>query len=165
MAEWLIDQATSGKPFVAGLDFSFWLRLPYFQHHGLTNRDDVVADFVEHWSIDREDATVDGRRRGNARTGTSDEFRVMERWRSSAKSNIQFDVQGQVAKSTHAGIPWLWRMRSAVGKKVHFRPFDGWQVRQGKSVIAEVYPPVLRRRYPAENRTADRQEPTASAGG
>jgi hypothetical protein len=44
--------------------------------------------------------------------------------RPSANSNFQFDVQGQVAKSTHAGSPWLYRIRQAVGKKVHFWPFD-----------------------------------------
>ena len=68
-----------------------------------------------------------------------------------------------MAKSTHAGIPWLYRIRQAVGKNVHFWPFDGWQVRQGKSVIAEVFPFVLRRRYPAENRTVDQHDAYAVA--
>jgi len=157
VAEWLIEQAKSDL-FIAGLDFSFSLPLSYFQRYGLTDWDDFLADFVEHWPTDRDDATVEGLRRGNARTGTSDEFRVTERWTSSAKSNFQFDVQGQVAKSTHAGISWLYRIRQAVGKKVHFWPFDGWQVRQGKSVIAEVFPSMLRRRYPAEGRTVDQHD-------
>ena len=79
------------------------------------------------------------------------------------QANSQFDVQGQVAKSTHAGIPWLHQIRSAVGKKVHFWPFDGWTVRQGKSVIAEVFPSMLRRRYPAEGRTVDQHDAYAIA--
>jgi hypothetical protein len=163
VAEWLIEQANSDKLFIAGLDFSFSLPLSYFQRYGLTNWDDFLADFVEHWPTDRDDAAVEALRKGNARTGTSDEFRVTERWTSSAKSNFQFDVQGQVAKSTHAGIPWLHRIRQAVGKEVHFWPFDGWKVRQGKSVIAEVFPPMLRRRYPAEGRTVDQQDAYAVA--
>jgi hypothetical protein len=163
VAEWLIEQANSDKLFIAGLDFSFSLPLSYFQRYGLTNWDDFLADFVEHWPTDRDDAAVEALRKGNARTGTSDEFRVTERWTSSAKSNFQFDVQGQVAKSTHAGIPWLHRIRQAVGKRVHFWPFDGWKVRQGKSVIAEVFPSMLRRRYPAENRTVDQHDAYAVA--
>lgn len=163
VAEWLIEQARSGKPFIAGLDFSFSLPLSYFQRYGLADWDAFLDDFVEHWPTDEDDATVENLRKGNLRTGTTDEFRITERWTSSAKSNFQFDVQGQVAKSTHAGIPWLYRIRQAVGKKVHFWPFDGWDVRQGKSVVAEVYPSILRRRYPRENRTMDQQDAYAVA--
>ena len=158
VAGWLIEQTTSGQPFIAGLDFSFSLPLSYFQRYGLTGWDDFLSDFVKHWPTDQDDATVEGLRRGNARTGTGHELRLTERWTSSAKSNFQFDVQGQVAKSTHAGIPWLHRIRSAAGKKLHFWPFDGWEVRRGKSVIAEAFPPMLRRRYPTEGRTVDQQD-------
>jgi hypothetical protein len=163
LAEWLIAQANSGKPFLAGLDFSFSLPLSYFQRYGLLTWDAFLADFVEHWPTDRDDATVEEFRKGNQRTGTTDEFRITERWTSSAKSNFQFDVQGQVAKSTHAGIPWLYRIRKAVGKEVHFWPFDGWEVRRGRSVIAEVFPPMLRRRYPTEDRTVDQHDAYAIA--
>lgn len=76
---------------------------------------------------------------------------------------FQFDVQGQVAKSTHAGIPWLRRIRQAAGGKVHFWPFDGWSVPEGKSVIAEVYPSVFTRRYSGASRTADQQAAYAVA--
>jgi hypothetical protein len=163
VAAWLIEQAKSGKPFIAGLDFSFSLPLSYFQRYGLDDWDAFLADFVEHWPTDQDDATVENLRKGNPRTGTTDEFRITERWTSSAKSNFQFDVQGQVAKSTHAGIPWLYRIRQAVRKQVHFWPFDGWEVRRGKSVIAEIFPPMLRRRYPTEGRTVDQQDAYAVA--
>ena len=163
VAEWLIDQANSDKPFIAGLDFSFSLPLSYFQRYGLTNWDDFLADFVEHWPTERDDATVEGLRRGNARTGTSDEFRVTERWTSSAKSNFQFDVQGQVAKSTHAGIPWLHRIRQAVGKKVHFWPFDGWEIPAGKSALVEVYPSLWSKSTPREGRTPDQHDAYVAA--
>ena len=45
-----------------------------------------------------------------------------------AKSVFLFDVQGQVAKSTHAGLPWLLYLRRQLGDRVHFWPFDGWQI-------------------------------------
>jgi hypothetical protein len=72
-------------------------------------------------------------------------------------------VQGQVAKSTHAGISWQYRIRQAVRNSVDFWPFDGWPVRRGKSVIAEGFPSMLQRRYPAENRTADQHDAYAIA--
>jgi hypothetical protein len=39
-----------------------------------------------------------------------------------------FDVQGSVAKSTHAGIQWLRFIRQRLGDRVHFWPFDGWDI-------------------------------------
>ena len=163
VAEWLIDQADSGKPFIAGLDFSFSLPFTYFRRYRLSSWDVFLADFVEHWPADQDDATVEGLRNGNARTGMPDELRITERRTSSAKSNFHFGFQGQVATSTHAGIPWLYRIRQAVGTKVHFWPFDGWDVRHGRSVITEVYPSILRRRYPQEGRTVDQHDAYAIA--
>src|ERR1700758_933845 len=46
-----------------------------------------------------------------------------------AQSVFHFDVQGSVAKSTHAGIPWLRFIRQRLGERVHFWPFDGWTFR------------------------------------
>jgi hypothetical protein len=163
VAEWLIRRAESDVPFIAGLDFSFSLPISYFQRYRLNDWDAFLRDFVQHWPTDRDDATVDQFRHGNARTGTNDELRVTEKWTSSAKSNFQFDIQGQVAKSTHAGIPWLYRIRQIVEKKVHFWPFDGWEIHRGRSVIAEVFPSILRRRYPRENRTVDQHDAYAIA--
>ncbi len=62
------------------------------------------------------------------RVGTADEFRLTERWTSSAKSVFQLDEQGTVGKSTHAGIPWLRWLRDELGARAHFWPFDGWTV-------------------------------------
>lgn len=64
----------------------------------------------------------------------------------SAKSVFLFDVQDSVAKSTHTGIPWLRKIKEAVGKQVHFWPFEGWKVPPGKSVIVETYPSLVRHR-------------------
>ena len=133
MTEWLIEQAESGKPFVAGLDFSFSLPLSYFQRYGLADWDVFLEDFVKHWPTDQDDATVEQFRHGNLRTGTTDEFRITERWTSSAKSNFQFDVQGQVAKSTHAGIPWLAGFGRHSGRRsISGRSTGGMCVRENR---------------------------------
>jgi hypothetical protein len=72
-------------------------------------------------------------------------------------------VQGSVAKSTHAGIPWLKRIREAAGERVHIWPFDGWTPAEGKAVITEVYPSIFRNRYPREKPTADEHDAYAVA--
>jgi hypothetical protein len=36
-----------------------------------------------------------------------------------AKSVFHFDVPGSVAKSTHAGLPWLKYLRQKMGERVH----------------------------------------------
>ena len=55
---------------------------------------------------------------------------------------FHFDVQGSVAKSTHAGIPWLLFIRQRPGECVHFWPLDGWDIPAGRSAVTEVYPAV-----------------------
>lgn len=66
---------------------------------------------------------------------------------------FHFDVQGQVAKSTHAGIPWLRYIRQRLREQVHFWPFDGWSVPFHSSVIAEVYPALWNKSFPVSGRT------------
>jgi hypothetical protein len=76
---------------------------------------------------------------------------------------FQFDVQGSVAKSTHAGIPWLRFIHQNVKDRVHFWPFEGWSVPPDCSVIAEVYPALWNRTFPSEGRTPDQQDAFAIA--
>ena len=64
-------------------------------------------------------------------------------------------MQGQVANSTHAGLPWLRFIRQKCGQRVHFWPFDGWEIPVGRSVVAEVYPSLWMKRFPVDNRNAD----------
>ena len=53
---------------------------------------------------------------------------------------FHFDVPGQVAQSTHAGLPWLRFIRSGLGGQVHFWPFDGREVSEGRPAIADGLP-------------------------
>lgn len=75
--------------------------------------------------------------------------------RTGAKSVFHFDVQGSVAKSTHAGLPWLRYLRKKLGDRVHFWPFDGWDAPVYRSVIAEVYPRPWKGLFPVPGQTAD----------
>ena len=63
-----------------------------------------------------------------------------------------------MAKSTHAGIPWLRFIRRELGDLGHFWPFDGWNIPQKRSAIAEVYPALWSRRFPHESRTGDQHD-------
>ncbi|MGO8699052.1 MAG: hypothetical protein ACLQVY_15155 [Limisphaerales bacterium] len=92
---------------------------------------------------------------GAARSGNSRWRRLTELRAGAAKSVFHFDCQGSVAKSTHAGLPWLRFIRERCGDRVHFWPFNGWEIPAGRSVLAEVYPALWMRRFPAENRTGD----------
>jgi hypothetical protein len=78
--------------------------------------------------------------------------------RGRRKSVFHFDVQGQVAKSTHVGIPWLRFIRQHLGERVHFWPFDGWDIPAGRSAIAEVYPALWSRGFADEGRTGDQHD-------
>jgi hypothetical protein len=173
IADHLIGLAHEGVRYVAGIDHGLSFPVSYLERYGLKTWPEFLADFAFHWPTDSDHVYVDfvrdgalarrGGPRPDARVGRSDEFRLCERWTSSAKSVFQFDVQGQVAKSTHAGIPWIRRIREAAGDHVHIWPFDGWTPAEGKAVIAEVYPSLFRRRYPTEKRDADEHDAYAVA--
>lgn len=162
IAEWLVAQ--TDRRFIAGIDHAFSLPHSYLQRHGLADWDAFLLDFVQHWPMCADHACVQAiRDRGSERTGENTEFRLTDRWTSSAKSIFQFGVQGQVAASTHTGIPQLERIRRQAGDRIHFWPFDGWEVPDGKSAIVEVYPSIFRRRYPTGPQDGDERDAYAVA--
>lgn len=166
VAQHLLALIAAGTRFIAGIDHNFSFPRSYFERYGLASWDQFLDDFVENWPTHRPGLYVDfirDRRPGPTRVGFPSEFRLCERWTSSAKSVFQFDCQGQVAKSSHAGTPWLWHIRRTVGERVHFWPFDGWDVPDDRPVIAEVYPSILRNRYGRDDRTVDEQDAYAVA--
>ncbi|MGB7326682.1 MAG: hypothetical protein WBD31_17535 [Rubripirellula sp.] len=163
IALWLADQVKQGKRVIAGIDHGFSFPISYLQRYGLDTWPDFLADFVEHWPTHQDHVQVRQIRERNhrqvtKRTGTNKEFRLTEQWSSSAKSVFQFDVQGSVAMSTHAGIPWLYQLKIELADQLHFWPFDGWNPPDGKSVIAEIYPSIFKSRYPHQGRTCDQQD-------
>jgi len=149
IAHWCLRELKSETPVIIGIDHAFSFPLSYMERWEIKCWDDFLDDFYKHWPTDKDDVSVESLRKGNKRTGRSDELRITDNWTPSAKSVFQFDINGAVAKSSHSGIPWLRFLRRHADLKgrVHFWPFDGWVIPSQKSVIAEVYPAILKRRF------------------
>lgn len=160
LAEGLAKLLVDGKPTLVGIDHGFSFPAAYFERHGIPKIwDAFLDDFCAHWPTAEDHTYVDfilSGALGNAaaRMGDRRWKRVTERRAKGAKSVFHFNVQGQVAASTHTGIPWLRFLRRELGGKLHFWPFDGWNPPDGSTVIAEVFPSLWRSDYPAETRNA-----------
>ena len=163
VAGWLVERLSEELPTIVGIDHGFSFPLRYFEtYHLLPDWPSFLDDFQKHWPTNDDHTYVDFVRdglhgNGAARSGNT-------RWRrltdelAGAKSVFHFDVPGSVAKSTHAGLPWLRYIRQQLGNRVHFWPFDGWEIPAGRSVIAEVYPSLLSRNFAREERTSDQHD-------
>lgn len=165
IARFMYEALRGPRPVIIGIDHGFSLPADYFTRNRLDTWDAFLFHFAAHWPTDRDHMYVDFVRREDPPGGEATELRLCEQWTGAAKSVFQFDVQGSVAKSTHAGIPWLrWLRRQPVVKaRARFWPFDGFTVEPGRSVVAEVYPSLFRRRYPRGERTPDQQDAYAVA--
>ena len=121
VAEWLVEQLGEPTPTLVGIDHAFSFPLRYFEVHRLKpDWPSFLDDFQRHWPTDEDNTYVDFvrdgiRGNGEARTGSPRWRRLTEERAGSAKSVFHFDVQGSVAKSTHAGIPWLRFIRQKLG--------------------------------------------------
>ena len=164
IAEWLVERLAEDAPTLVGIDHGFSFPLRYFEAHGLPpDWPRFLDDFLRHWPTDEDHTYVDFVRNQNVgngavRAGNARWRRLTEERAGGAKSVFQFDVQGSVAKSTHAGIPWLRFILERVGARVHFWPFDGWDIPAGRSAIAEVYPALWSRNFHNEGRTGDQHD-------
>jgi hypothetical protein len=164
LARWLIKRLAEAVPTLVGIDHGFSFPLRYFEvHHLLPDWPAFLDDFQRHWPTDGDHTYVDFVRdgvcgSGEARSGSARWRRLTEVRAGTAKSVFHFDVPGSVAKSTHAGLPWLRHLRREGGDRIHFWPFDGWQIPRGQSAVVEVYPSLWSRRIARENRTADQHD-------
>jgi hypothetical protein len=162
IANWLVERLAGDTPTLVGIDHGFSFPLRYFEKHGLKpDWLSFLEDFQHHWPTD-EDIYVDFVREGifgngAARMGNARWRRLTEERAGGAKSVFHFDVQGSVAKSTHAGIPWLRFVRQRLAR-VHFWPFDGWEIPRGRSAVAEVYPALWSRGFARDGRTGDQHD-------
>ena len=164
IAEWLAEQLLKPIPTIVGIDHAFSFPMQYFEQHGLPRNWYVfLEDFRHHWPTQEDHVYVDFVRdevcgSGPLRMGDACWLRLTEQWTAAAKSVFRFDVQGAVAKSTHAGLPWLLFLKEHCGDRIHFWPFDGWDIPHGKSALVEVYPSLWIRRFPNDGRrTGDQQ--------
>lgn len=164
IAEWLAVRLAEDQPTIVGIDHGFSFPLRYFETHQIPpDWPTFLDDFQHHWPTDADNMYVDFIRDGNeghgaARMGNTRWRRLTEQRARGAKSVFHFDVQGSVAKSTHAGIPWLRFLRQRLGAAVHFWPFDGWTPTPGRSTVVEVYPSLWRHAYPPNGRTGDQHD-------
>ncbi len=169
IAEWLVERLAEDAPTLVGIDHGFSFPLRYFERHGLKpDWPAFLGDFQQHWPTDHEHNYVDFIRdgltgHGAARTGNTRWRRLTEERAGGAKSVFHFDVPGSVAKSTHEGIPWLRFIRMGLGSRVHFWPYDGWDIPAGRSAVAEVYPALWRRHFDPVDRTADQHDAYCAA--
>jgi hypothetical protein len=168
IAEWLVERLSEEIPTLVGIDHGFSFPLRYFEvHHLEPDWATFLDDFQRHWPTDEGNMYVDFVRDGlcgdaEARSGSS-RWRRMTEERAGAKSVFHFDVPGSVAKSTHAGIPWLRYLRRQLAERVNFWPFDGWEIPPGRSALVEVYSSLWSRSFPREGRTADQQDAYVAA--
>ena len=164
LAHWLADQLRGAPPALVGIDHAFSFPLRYFQEYGLPHDwPAFLDDFQRHWPTDENHTYVDFVRdgavgKGVDRSGSPRWRRITEVRARTAKSVFQFDVQGQVAKSTHAGLPWLRFLRQQLGDRIHFWPFDGWELPAGTSAVVEVYPRLWSTAFAREGRTGDQHD-------
>ena len=107
IAHWCLEQLKNNHSIIIGIDHAFSFPDSYMKRYDISSWNHFLDDFQTHWPTDKDSATVESLRKNNERTGMSDEFRLTEKWTPSSKSVFQFDMTGQVAKSSHAGIPWL----------------------------------------------------------
>jgi len=169
IAEWLVARLSGGPPTLVGIDHGFSFPLQYFEQYGLPlDWHRFLDDFQSHWPTDEDHTYVDFVREGScgnaaARSGNPRWRRITEVRARAAKSVFHFDVQGSVAKSTHAGLPWLRYLQRHLGNGVYFWPFDGWGVPPNRSVVVEVYPSLWNRTFPRAERTPDQHDAFATA--
>ena len=164
IAEWLAERLVEEPATLVGIDHGFSFPLRYFEtHHLPPDWPSFLDDFERHWPTDGDHVYVDFVRDGSVghgaeRTGNPKWRRLTEIRARAAKSVFHFDVQGQVAKSTHAGLPWLLYLRRHLGDRVHFWPLDGWQIPVGRSAVVEVYPALWKHSFPVDGRTSDQHD-------
>lgn len=169
LAEWLREELDKDVSTLVGIDHAFSFPLAYFEKYRLSsNWEDFLEDFHYHWPTDAPHTYVCflyDRPSGSGlkRTGERSWLRITEQWMATAKSAFGFGVQGEIATSTHAGLPWLLYLRKQCKRQPHFWPYDGWEIPEGKSALAEVYPALWMRRFPRNDRDTDEQAAYAAA--
>ena len=163
LAEWLAARLEEPARTLVGIDHGFSFPLRAFEAEGLPRAWPAFLDhFAAQWPTDGDGVSVQDVREGRAGRGSRQpgdtRWRRVCEQRARAKSVFHFDVPGSVAKSTHAGLPWLRFLRRAAGDRLHGWPFDGWEPAPGRSLLAEVYPSLASHAFPRDGRSADQHD-------
>jgi len=161
---WLSRLLREDARTIIGIDHGLSFPRAYFERHHLPlNWSTFLDDFCAHWPTDRPDIRVEDVRHGHAgngkaRGGDSRWRRCVEHCVPGTKSVFHFDVPGSVAKSTHAGLPWVRQLRELHRDRLHVWPFDGWSPGDAVHVIAEVFPTLWRDDFPRVHETDDQHD-------
>jgi len=151
LAGWLVHVLGGPDRCIVGIDHPFSFPESYFKRYGLPDWHSFLKDFSYYWPTAEDYNFVDFvREEKPPRTGRSSEHRLVEEREHSPKSVFKFTGIGGVAKAAHAGIPWLYflKVHPMLRDKVHFWPFDGFQVPENKSVLVEVDSGKISKLYP-----------------
>ena len=159
LAAWLEARLAEEVPTVVGIDHAFGHPRTHVEAAGHRDWDAWLAAAARDWSADGPGVTVKALRKAGAPVGDPALLRRTDAWTAGAKPVFLFDVQGSVATSTHAGLAWLHRLRTRLSReRLHVWPIDGFEPRAGASMITEVFPSLLRRRWPRGERSVDRHD-------
>ena len=131
---WLADEIRLGPPTLVGIDHGFSFPKIYFFRHALKTWPEMLEHFVQH-TPSHELSIENLRQQQRIRTESATSLRLCETWTSSAKSVFHFDVQGSVAKSTYAGLPWIHFLHKGLPNELFCWPFEGWEPPAGRSVL------------------------------
>ena len=147
LADWLLRILTEPTPTIVGIDHAFSFPFNFLRQHDIGNWEAFLTEFCKQWPTDQQ--RVVDLKVHNQMLGDANMFRLTDTKARTARSVFDFGppYQGEVATSTHAGIPWLNRIRRSLRNRVHFWPFDGFAPDPSKSVLAEVYPRLFRPNY------------------
>ena len=155
--------AGEDPPTLVGIDHGFSFPLRYFEVHGSRPTGPFLDDFQRHWPTDDDNTYVDF-----VRDGVDGQWRSA-RWRCPLAAadrgargrrevRVSFRRAG-IGGEIHPCRDSLAALHpAALGARVHFWPFDGWEIPAGRSVIAEVYPALWSRSFASEGRTADQHD-------
>ncbi len=168
LAAWLVETLGSGPPTLLGINHGFSFPIRYFEKHGLEpDWGAFLDDFQKHWPTDEEHTYVcfvsDGLSGDCAARSGDRRWKRLTEVRARAGSVFRFQGFGAAGPATHAGLPWLRFLRQRVGDRVHFWPFDGWEIPAGRSVVAEVHPPLWKKAFPPVGRTPDQHKAWSTA--
>ena len=149
LAMWCTHELMANVRSIVAIDHGFSFPIAYMRRNKLKSWGDFLTHFRRLWQTDRDHMYVDFARKTNPPTGASHELRLCEQWTESAEGVFRFGEPTAFAHSTHAGIVWLDVIRNHPGlrDKVHFWPFDGFDIPSNKSVVAESYPALFHKRF------------------
>jgi hypothetical protein len=169
LANWLAEELAGDMPTIVGIDHALSFPLRYFEvHHLVPDWTVFLEDFHRHWPTDAPYTYVDFilnpvRGQGAERIGSPQWMRLTDKRCKAARSVFQFEGQGKVAAATHAGLPWILRLKRQLGGRLHVWPFDGWRIPGGKSALVEVRPAMWRDLVPVAGLTAGQKDAFVTA--